>query len=333
MARGLIDSDLVFAPVFVPFSIAGWRPAEQVKKGTHLRVGGREVKLAGRSTRRSTILIYRPRRNPHMAPTPIFKGPGRMRVACFMSGSGTNTRRIVERSLEKDASYAVVLIFTDVRDDRLDEEGNKICRAKDIAEEYGIAYECIDILDFYRERGHGSKRDLSLRPDFDRLVVKRIEPYRVDLIVLGGYMSIQTAPLLERYEGRIVNVHPADLSIAKDGERKYVGIHTVRDAILDGEKFLRSSSHIVREKVDHGEILVISKPVPVRLPPGVTVDRLREDKELRRRIVEEHQEGLKREGDWVVYPLTVQMIGEGRFALGGGIVYLDGKPMPNGLRL
>jgi hypothetical protein len=50
MARGLTDSDLDFAPVFVPFNIAGWRAAEQVKKGTHLRVGGREVKLAGRST-------------------------------------------------------------------------------------------------------------------------------------------------------------------------------------------------------------------------------------------------------------------------------------------
>ena len=256
-----------------------------------------------------------------------------MRVACFMSGSGTNTRRIIERSHERDASYAVVLIFTDVRDDRLDEEGNKICRAKDITEEYGIAYECIDILDFYHERGHTSKKDLSLRPEFDRLVVKRVEPYRVDLIVLGGYMSIQTAPLLERYEGKIVNVHPADLSITKGGERRYVGMHTVRDAILDGEKTLRSSSHIVREKVDHGEILVISKPVPVHLPQGVTVDRLRENKKLRRRIVEEHQDRLKREGDWVVYPLTVQMIGEGRLALGEGIIYLDGKPMPNGIRL
>jgi folate-dependent phosphoribosylglycinamide formyltransferase PurN len=268
-----------------------------------------------------------------MVSTPIFKGPGKMRVACFMSGSGTNTRRIIERSLEKDASYGVVLIFTDVRDDRLDEDGKKICRALDIAKEYGIAYECVDILDFYLERGHESKKDLSLRPEFDRLVVERIEPYRVDLIILGGYMSIQTAPLLERYEGRIVNVHPADLSIMKDGERRYVGMHTVRDAILEGEKTLRSSSHVVREKVDHGEILVISRPVAVQLPPGVTIDRLREDKELRRTIVEEHQNRLKREGDWVVYPLTVQMIGEGRLALGDGIVYLDDKPAPRGLRL
>jgi len=268
-----------------------------------------------------------------MVATPIFKGPGKMRVTCFMSGSGTNTRRIIERSLEQDASYMVVLIFADVRDDRFDEDGNKICRAKDIAEEYGVAYECVDILDFYQERGHKSKKDLSLRPEFDRLIVKRIEPYRVDLIVLGGYMSIQTAPLLERYEGRIVNVHPADLSIMKDGERKYVGMHTVRDAILEGEKTLRSSSHVVREKVDHGEILVISRPVLVQLPPGVTVDRLREDKELRRTIVEEHQDRLKREGDWVVYSLTVQMIGEGRLALGDGIVYLDDKPSPRGLRL
>ena len=53
---------------------------------------------------------------------------------------------------------------------------------------------------------------------------------------------------------------------------------------------------------------------------------LREDKELLKTVVEEHQDRLKRMGDWEIYPLTVQMIGEGRFALGDGKVYLDGKP-------
>jgi folate-dependent phosphoribosylglycinamide formyltransferase PurN len=47
-------------------------------------------------------------------------------------------------------------------------------------------------MDFYTSRGHSSKKDLSLRPDFDKLVVRGLEKYKVDLIALAGYMSITT---------------------------------------------------------------------------------------------------------------------------------------------
>jgi folate-dependent phosphoribosylglycinamide formyltransferase PurN len=270
-----------------------------------------------------------------MAPTSIFKSQAGkpMRVACFMSGSGTNARKIIERSRQQGSSYRVELIFTDVKDDALDKDWKKACRALDIAKEYGVAYECVDIMDFYKARGHTSKKDLSLRPDFDKLVVAAVEKHGIDLIALAGYMSITTKPLLDRYDGRVINVHPADLTITANGERKYIGMHTVRDAILEGEKAIRATTHIVREKVDNGEILVVSKPVPVKLPPGATLERLREDKELLRTVVEEHQDRLKREGDWEIYPLTVQMIGEGRFSIQGGIIYLDRKAAPGGLRL
>ena len=197
-----------------------------------------------------------------------------MRVACFMSGSGTNTRKIIEHSLEGDSKYRVAVIFTDVKDERLYKSVEKRCRAKDIAEEYGIAYECVDIRDFYRCRGHKTRRDLSLRPEFDSMAREKVKPHDIDVVANAGYMSIMTEPLLDRYSGRIVNVHPADLSIMEGSERKYVGIHVVRDAILSGETELRASTHIVREKVDYGEILVVSEPVKVELPPGVSLDQL-----------------------------------------------------------
>jgi phosphoribosylglycinamide formyltransferase-1 len=278
---------------------------------------------------------FNPRDINSMAPIPIYRPePGRrMRVACFMSGSGTNARLIIERSLQHGSSYRVELIFTDVKDETLDSEGKKVCKALDIAREHGIAYKCVDIMDFYGSRGHTSKKDLSLRPDFDKQIVATIEKHRVDLIALAGYMSITTKPLLDRYDGRMINVHPADLSIVVKGERKYVGIHTVRDAILEGEKEIRATTHVVREKVDNGEILLLSKPVAIKLPSGVTLDKLRKDKDMLKFVVEAHQDRLKREGDWVIYPLTIQMIGEGSFALDDGVVYLNEKPVPNGLRL
>ncbi|MCW3979394.1 MAG: formyltransferase family protein, partial [Candidatus Bathyarchaeota archaeon] len=141
-------------------------------------------------------------------------------------------------------------------------------------------------------------------------------------------------PILERYAGGIYNVHPADLSIMDDEERKYVGIHVVRDTILAGETEIRASTHVVREKVDHGEILVISEPVHVKLPEGATLDALEQDKKLLAKVVDEHQDLLKERGDWVIYPLTLQMIAEGRFALDGeGNIYLDGELAPRGFRL
>ncbi|GAJ13594.1 unnamed protein product [marine sediment metagenome] len=60
---------------------------------------------------------------------------------------------MIESSLEGDSSYEIVLIFTDVRDDRPKKSGDKMCSANDIAEEYGIVYECVDIRDFYKARG------------------------------------------------------------------------------------------------------------------------------------------------------------------------------------
>jgi hypothetical protein len=60
---------------------------------------------------------------------------------------------------------------------------------------------------------------------------------------------------------------------------------------------------------------------------------LAEDKNLRSRVVKEHQEKLKERGDWIIYPLTVQLIAEGRFSLDKGKVYFNGRPVPQGVRL
>jgi folate-dependent phosphoribosylglycinamide formyltransferase PurN len=260
-------------------------------------------------------------------------GNGKMQVACFVSGSGTNARRIIERSFSPDACYEVSLIFSDVRDDRLKKNGEKRCKAKDIAKEFGFSYENEDIRDFYQKKGV-KRTDLSIRPEFDQLVIEKISSYEIDLIALAGYMSITTKPLLDTYNGRIVNVHPADLYIMKGDERKYVGIHVVRDAILEGELDIKASTHIVREKVDYGEILIISEPVPVKIPKNIELSDLTRDKKLLRKIVDEHQDLLKERGDWIIFPMTIQLIAEGRFAFDKeGIVHFDGNPIPQGLTL
>lgn len=257
-----------------------------------------------------------------------------MRVACFMSGSGTNVRKIIEHQMEingkygEECPYAVVVIFTD----------SKKSKAEEIANKFKIPFKCSDIMDFYLSKGHADKRDLSLRPEFDAKTVEILDGYRVDAIALGGYMSILSGPILERYSGRIINVHPADLSkTSEDGtRRKYVGDHAVLDAILAGEKELRSSTHIARERVDHGEILIISKPLKVELPPDKPLEYLRKPENIEKaiEIADKHQGKLKEIGDWVIFPLTLEKIAMGQIEIDDqDIVYIDGEWTPDGYEL
>jgi hypothetical protein len=92
----------------------------------------------------------------------------------------------------------------------------------------------------------------------------------------------------------------------------------------------------VTEDLDMGEILVISRPLKVELPEGITLDDLKkpENRELLERVAEEHQNKLKEVGDWKIFPLTLQWIAEGRFAIDDERnVYFDGELIKNGYRL
>jgi len=248
-----------------------------------------------------------------------------MRVGGFMSGSGTNLVKILERQVELEngpggSPFRVAVIFTD----------NPGSNAGRIGARFQVPVIVQDILAFYRSRGHESKKELSLRPEFDRAAVERLGPYALDALVLAGYMSVVTRPLLEAFPGRIVNVHPADLRVLVRGRRKYTGDQAVRDAIVSGEPFLHATTHIVRDVVDGGEILMVSPPLPVELPPGLRPGDLAlpENREILKRVAAEHQDRLKQAGDWVVLPRTLEWLARGRYALDeDGRVFLDGRPL------
>jgi len=242
-----------------------------------------------------------------------------------MSGSGTNLVKILERQavLDKETEgspFKVVVIFTD----------NPDSNAPKIAGEFGVPVVAEDILAFYQSRGHGNRKDLSLRPEFDRKILEVLAPYEADAIVLAGYMSVVTGPLLEAFSARIINVHPADLRIMEGGKRKYTGDHAVRDAILAGDSAIRSTTHIVREEVDGGEVLMVSDPVTVDLPEGVSAADLGrpENRGELLRISDEHQDRLKESGDWVILPGTIESLARGLYAHDGqGQIFLDGEPV------
>jgi folate-dependent phosphoribosylglycinamide formyltransferase PurN len=141
-------------------------------------------------------------------------------------------------------------------------------------------------------------------------------------------MSIATEPLIKAFLG--VNVHPADLSITSNGKRKYTGDHAVRDAILSGERQLRSTTHIVEPEVDNGRILIISYQSEVNLPEGFDPNnKIQVDL-----VSSQNQNRLKEIGDWNIFPLTIELLSKGAFVQDEqGNLYCDNHPIPQGVRL
>jgi len=256
-----------------------------------------------------------------MDKTPLYDpGSGVMRVAGFMSGSGTNLVRILEyeRTLEQEGGcpFRVVVIFSDSRNSN----------AVKIGADFDLPVVIRDITSYYRVRGR-KKKDLTIRPGFDEATLRALQPWKISVVAFAGYMSFVSPILTTTYVG--VNVHPADLSIEEHGRRKYVGDHAVRDAILAGEKSILSTTHLVSDEVDGGRLLMISRPVQVRVPPGADLG----DPALLARVESENQDRLKEAGDWVIFPQTLHLMAEGRYTVGEqGRLFLDGEAIPGGHR-
>lgn len=261
------------------------------------------------------ISFYNPEQN---------EGP--MKIAAFMSGSGSNIRMLLKREkeliLEKGESpFHVEFIFSDRSDGK--------CQGEKIALENGLPYFSYDIRKFHSIRGTNrsvaSAEGIKARREYDRVAHTLVDAFGISLIALGGYMSVTTIE-------RCVNVHPADLSIlAPDNKRKYTGDRAVLDAIINGEKSIRASTFWTDQGVDTGPLLMVSDPIEVNLPEPL--DYLKENKDLFNKVVDEHQEKLKEKGDWVIFPKTIEMISRGRFAVDEqNRVYVDGVPVPEGYR-
>ena len=217
-----------------------------------------------------------------MSVTPIFdpkKKKRPMRVAAFMSGSGTNILKLIEREKalragEALSPFEVIFIFSDRSDGA--------CAGERIALDNGLPYFSYDSRAFHRLRSLKrtvlTPEGMAARKEYDRVAKQLVDAFEIDVIALGGYMSYITL-------SRCMNVHPADLSIClPDGRRKYVGDNAVRDAIAAGESTLRASTLWTDEGVDTGPLLMISEALSVELPQPFEI--LRADNKLFMQVVD-----------------------------------------------
>jgi phosphoribosylglycinamide formyltransferase 1 len=207
-------------------------------------------------------------------------GSPRQPIVILVSGRGSNMRALIERSRTADAAYSVAAVLSD----RADAGGLEVAR------QLGVDARAVP-------RPAGSER-----AGYDRVLAAAVTEYSPSLIVLAGFMRILSAEFVERFAGRILNIHPSLLP-------KYAGLHTHRRALEAREAEHGVTVHFVTEQLDGGPP-VLQARVPIL--PGDTETTLSQ-----RVLIQEH----------IIYPLAVNWFCQGRLRCEAGKAQLDGRPL------
>lgn len=148
------------------------------------------------------------------------------RLVVLVSGAGTNLQAIIDACADPGYGASVVAVGAD-RDG---------IRALDRARDAQIPAFTVKV------------RDFATRGAWDAALTAACDQYRPDLIVSAGFMKLVGKTFLERFDGRIVNTHPALLP-------SFPGMHGVRDALDYGVKVTGCTVFLVDEGVDAGPVI------------------------------------------------------------------------------
>ncbi|MFD1611854.1 phosphoribosylglycinamide formyltransferase [Sphingomonas tabacisoli] len=174
------------------------------------------------------------------------------RVAVLLSGRGSNMAALLYAARLPDCPYELTL----VTGDKPDAPGLALAEAEGVPVVRLPAYKPKDKTDFYA----------ALSEALDRA--------RVDCIALAGFMRILPADFIDRWAGRIVNIHPSLLP-------KYKGLDTHERALEAGDAVVGCSVHEVTAELDDGPVL---GQIEVAVLPGDTPESL-----AARVLIAEHQ--------------------------------------------
>lgn len=134
-------------------------------------------------------------------------------------------------------------------------------------------------------------REYATRHEFDEALAEVIESYEPHYVLLAGFMRVLTPGFVERFEGRLINIHPSLLP-------SFPGLHTHQQALGDGVQWHGCTVHFVTATLDHGPVLA-QGIVPVLADDDA-------DTLAARLLALEHR----------VYAQVVRWLAEGRVSLG-----------------
>jgi phosphoribosylglycinamide formyltransferase-1 len=195
------------------------------------------------------------------------------RVAILISGRGSNMAALSEAARAEDFPAEIVVVISN----RADAGGLEKARAG------GVATVTIESKPFGRDRAA-----------FEAVLQAALDHHKIDLICLGGFMRLFTAEFVQRWYGRMLNIHPSLLP-------SFPGLEPQAQALRAGVKISGATVHFVIPETDAGPVLM-QGAVAVR--DDDTPDTLAE------RILEiEHR----------IYPAALRLVADGRIRLEGDV--------------
>ena len=195
-----------------------------------------------------------------------------MRVLVCVSGGGTNLQAIIDRVADGTITNTEIVGVI---------SNNYGVYSLERAEKAGIKGEVV------------SPKDFPDRSSFNKAFLAKLDEYNPDLIVLAGFLVVIPPAVIEKYEGRIINIHPSLIpSFCGTG---YYGLKVHRAALERGVKVSGATVHFVDAGTDTG---------PIILQKAVNVEEGDTPETLQRRIMEQ--------AEWVILPEAINLIATGK---------------------
>ncbi|WP_087005885.1 phosphoribosylglycinamide formyltransferase [Rhizobium sullae] len=195
----------------------------------------------------------------------------RKRVVVFISGGGSNMMALVAAAKAPDFPAEIVGVISD----KADAGGLEKAAA-----------EGISTFAFVR-------KDYTSKEAHEAAIFEALDRLSPDILCLAGYMRLLSATFIQRYEGRMINIHPSLLPL-------FPGLHTHQRAIDAGMRITGCTVHFVTEGMDEGPAI---GQAAVPMLSGDTADTL-----AARVLTVEHQ----------LYPQALRLFAEGKVRMEGG---------------
>ena len=209
------------------------------------------------------------------------------RIVVLISGSGSNLQALIEAQSHDRLGGEIAAVISNVPD------AYGLKRARDAG---------IDAVAL-------PHREYDNREAYDGALIKVIERHEPDLVVLAGFMRILSPRFVQRFIGRVINIHPSLLPA-------YQGLDTHARALADGVAEHGCSVHFVTEELDSGPVVIqAALDVAEDDTPATLKDKVH---------AREH----------LILPIAVNWFLQGRLRYAGQSVTMDGTPLPaHGMRL
>lgn len=192
----------------------------------------------------------------------------KIRTAVLVSGNGTNLQALINAQKNKIIKNGKIELVI---------SNNSNAFALKRAEKSKIPFEII------------SKKECKKIEEFERKLKEILKSYKIELIVLAGFMSVLSKNFVKDYPKKIINIHPS--LIPSFCGKNFYGIKVHEEAIKRGVKITGATTHFVNEIIDGGEI-IMQKAVKV-------LDNDTAEK-LQKRVMES--------AEWIILPKTVEKV-------------------------